>query len=97
MPAVMHGIDTVVLDVDGTLVDSVYEHAVAWGRAFHDVGLTIPSQVVHGAIGMGSSSWWRTWPATQPSVVSATRCGRSTTRSSTSSVPGCDCCRAPTG
>ncbi len=54
MPAVTHGIDTVVLDVDGTLVDSVYEHAVAWGRAFHDVGLTIPSQVVHGAIGMGS-------------------------------------------
>ena len=47
-------IDTVVLDVDGTLVDSVYEHAVAWARAFHDVGLTVPAQVVHGAIGMGS-------------------------------------------
>ena len=47
-------IDTVVLDVDGTLVDSVYEHAVAWARAFQDVGLTVPAQVVHRAIGMGS-------------------------------------------
>ena len=50
----MSGIDTVVLDVDGTLVDSVYEHAVAWARAFQDVGLTVPAQIVHGAIGMGS-------------------------------------------
>ncbi len=49
-----HAIDTVVLDVDGTLVDSVYEHAVAWGRAFHDVGLTVSSRAVHGAIGMGA-------------------------------------------
>jgi HAD superfamily hydrolase (TIGR01549 family) len=46
--------DTVVVDVDGTLVDSVYEHAVAWGRAFHDVGLSVPSSAVHAAIGMGS-------------------------------------------
>ena len=47
MSADTQSIDTVVLDVDGTLVDSVYEHAVAWARAFHDVGLTVPAQVVH--------------------------------------------------
>lgn len=31
--------DTVLLDVDGTLVDSSYHHAVAWHRAFaaHDL------------------------------------------------------------
>ena len=30
--------DTVVLDVDGTLVDSVYTHVHAWCRAFHAIG-----------------------------------------------------------
>jgi len=31
--------DTVVLDVDGTLVDTVYQHVVIWAEAFaaHDV------------------------------------------------------------
>jgi beta-phosphoglucomutase-like phosphatase (HAD superfamily) len=29
--------DTVVLDVDGTLLDSNYHHTVAWGRAFESV------------------------------------------------------------
>ncbi len=44
---------TVVLDLDGTLVDSVYHHVVAWTSAFHDVGLHVPSTAVHHAIGMG--------------------------------------------
>ena len=44
---------TVVLDIDGTLVDSVYLHVHAWSRAFHQVGLTVPSHRIHGAIGMG--------------------------------------------
>ncbi len=43
----------VVLDLDGTLVDSVYEHVVAWHAAFHDVGLHVGAVRVHEAIGMG--------------------------------------------
>lgn len=43
----------VVLDLDGTLVDSVYEHVVAWHAAFHDVGLHVSAMRVHQAIGMG--------------------------------------------
>jgi phosphoglycolate phosphatase-like HAD superfamily hydrolase len=43
----------VVLDLDGTLVDSVYEHVVAWHAAFHDVGLHVSSVRLHEAIGMG--------------------------------------------
>ena len=43
----------VALDIDGTLVDSVYLHVHAWSRAFHQVGLTVPSHRIHGAIGMG--------------------------------------------
>ncbi len=47
-------IDVVVLDVDGTLVDSVYQHTVAWADAFRAVGVPVPAHRVHRAIGMGS-------------------------------------------
>ncbi|WP_439938051.1 HAD family hydrolase [Nocardia sp. N13] len=43
----------VVLDLDGTLVDSVYQHVVAWQAAFHDVGRHVSSVRIHEAIGMG--------------------------------------------
>ena len=46
-------IDTVILDVDGTLVDSNYHHAVAWARAFAQYDLTVPLWRIHRAIGMG--------------------------------------------
>jgi HAD superfamily hydrolase (TIGR01549 family) len=45
--------NTVVLDVDGTLVDTNYHHTVAWVRAFRSVDLTVPAWRVHRAIGMG--------------------------------------------
>lgn len=45
--------DTVVLDVDGTLVDSVYHHVWAWQHAFAEVGVDVPLWQVHRAIGMG--------------------------------------------
>lgn len=44
---------TAVLDLDGTLVDSVYVHVLAWQAAFRDVGLEIPAHRLHGLIGMG--------------------------------------------
>ena len=42
-----------ILDVDGTLVDTNYQHAIAWFRAFlrHDV--VVPVWRVHRHIGMG--------------------------------------------
>ena len=43
----------VVLDLDGTLVDSVYQHVVSWQAAFHDVGLHVGAVRIHEAIGMG--------------------------------------------
>ena len=43
----------VVLDLDGTLVDSVYQHVVSWQAAFHDVGLHVSSVRIHESIGMG--------------------------------------------
>lgn len=45
--------DTILLDVDGTLVDSTYVHALAWIRAFRSVGENPPWARVHRAIGLG--------------------------------------------
>ena len=45
--------NTLVLDVDGTLVDTNYHHVVAWLRAFRGVDVTVPAWRVHRAIGMG--------------------------------------------
>ena len=45
--------DVAVLDLDGTLVDSVYVHAIAWREAFCQVGLDVPTYRLHRAIGMG--------------------------------------------
>jgi phosphoglycolate phosphatase-like HAD superfamily hydrolase len=46
-------IDTVILDVDGTLVDSNYHHTLAWSRAFGRHDLDPPLWRIHRAIGMG--------------------------------------------
>jgi len=46
-------IDTVILDVDGTLVDSNYQHALAWARAFAHHELFPPVWRIHRAVGMG--------------------------------------------
>jgi HAD superfamily hydrolase (TIGR01549 family) len=43
----------VVLDVDGTLVDTNYQHALAWHLAFRAHGRNIPAWRAHRHIGMG--------------------------------------------
>jgi len=42
-----------VLDVDGTLVDTNYQHALAWYRALRGLGATFPLWRIHRLIGMG--------------------------------------------
>ncbi len=42
-----------ILDVDGTLVDTNYHHAVAWYRAFRQHGVVLPLWRIHRHIGMG--------------------------------------------
>jgi HAD superfamily hydrolase (TIGR01509 family) len=42
-----------ILDIDGTLVDTNYHHAVAWYRAFLQSGLVLPLWRIHRHIGMG--------------------------------------------
>ncbi len=42
-----------LLDIDGTLVDSNYQHAIAWYRAFREHELTPPVWRIHRHIGVG--------------------------------------------
>ncbi len=47
-----HGL-TIIVDIDGTLVDSNYHHAIAWSRALRQVGVLAPLWRIHRHIGMG--------------------------------------------
>jgi HAD superfamily hydrolase (TIGR01549 family) len=42
-----------LLDVDGTLIDANYQHALAWYRAFREFDITLPIWRIHRAVGMG--------------------------------------------
>jgi HAD superfamily hydrolase (TIGR01509 family) len=42
-----------VLDIDGTLVDTNYHHALAWFRAFREHGIVLSLWRIHRHIGMG--------------------------------------------
>ena len=42
-----------ILDIDGTLVDTNYQHAIAWYRAFRRHGIVLPVWRIHRHIGMG--------------------------------------------
>ena len=42
-----------ILDIDGTLVDTNYQHAIAWYRAFRSQGIGLPVWRIHRHIGMG--------------------------------------------
>ena len=45
--------DTAIFDVDGTLVDTNYHHALAWFRAMRRYDITRPMWRIHRGIGMG--------------------------------------------
>jgi HAD superfamily hydrolase (TIGR01509 family) len=42
-----------ILDIDGTLVDTNYQHALAWYRAFREHGIVLPVWRIHRHVGMG--------------------------------------------
>lgn len=46
--------NAVLLDLDGTLVDSMYLHVLTWGQALREHGLDVPLWRIHTGIGMGS-------------------------------------------
>lgn len=48
---------TLILDIDGTLVDTNYHHAIAWQRAFRTHGHSIPAWRIHRHVGMGGDQF----------------------------------------
>lgn len=47
--------EVVVLDIDGTLMDTNYLHTEAWARAFEEVGHRVPRAELHRQVGKGSN------------------------------------------
>jgi HAD superfamily hydrolase (TIGR01549 family) len=45
-----------ILDIDGTLVDTNYHHAVAWYRAFRQQSIALPIWRIHRHMGMGGDN-----------------------------------------
>lgn len=45
----------VLMDIDGTLVDSNYLHVEAWAHAFADVGVAVPAWRIHRSIGLDAA------------------------------------------
>jgi HAD superfamily hydrolase (TIGR01509 family) len=47
------GMAVAILDIDGTLVDTNYQHAIAWHRAFRAHGIPLAVWRIHRHLGMG--------------------------------------------
>lgn len=47
-----HGTTAFIFDLDGTLVDSVYQHVLAWGAALESEGIELSVWRIHRKIGM---------------------------------------------
>jgi HAD superfamily hydrolase (TIGR01549 family) len=47
------GAAAAIVDIDGTLVDTNYHHALAWYRALRQNGVVVPLWQIHRHIGMG--------------------------------------------
>src|SRR2546429_4503963 len=50
--AVERPMQALIFDLDGTLVDTVYPHVVAWQQALEEAGMTIHGWGIHPRIGM---------------------------------------------
>jgi HAD superfamily hydrolase (TIGR01549 family) len=48
-----------IFDLDGTLIDTVYGHVIAWQRALAEVGLPVDGWKVHRRIGMSGGLFAR--------------------------------------
>jgi len=66
-------IRAVLLDIDGTLVDTNYLHLEAWARAFREIGLSIPRSVLHRHLGKGSDQFLPTFVHDEVAAAQADR------------------------
>ena len=45
-----------LFDLDGTLIDTAYEHVLTWSSAFRSAGMMVPNWEIHRRIGMSGKS-----------------------------------------
>ncbi len=50
-------IKAIIFDVDGTLIDSVSEHAESWVRTFKEFGKDVSIEETRKLVGMGSDQF----------------------------------------
>ena len=50
--AVSQGKPAFLFDLDGTLIDSVYQHVLAWREALHELGIELSTWRIHRRVGM---------------------------------------------
>ncbi len=60
---------TILFDLDGTLVDTVYQHVSAWSVALRSVGIMIPQWKIHRRVGMSGRSMVQQLLAEQGSTL----------------------------
>lgn len=53
----MSDLPAFLFDLDGTLIDSVYEHVETWSKALNTVDIVIPQWKLHRRIGMSGQSF----------------------------------------
>ena len=58
-PAKTGELPAVLFDLDGTLVDSVYQDVQAWHDTLRDEGITVPAWKIHRRVGMSGESFLR--------------------------------------
>jgi beta-phosphoglucomutase-like phosphatase (HAD superfamily) len=46
-----------LFDLDGTLIDSVYEHVTSWADALKSAGIVIPQWKIHRRVGMSGKAF----------------------------------------
>jgi HAD superfamily hydrolase (TIGR01509 family) len=59
-PAAAQTLPPLLLDLDGTLVDSVYEHVMAWREALEESEIRFPNWKIHRRIGMSGKMFLST-------------------------------------
>src|SRR2546427_8778802 len=57
--AVERPMQALIFDLDGTLVDTVYPHVVAWQQALEEAGMTIDGWRIHRRLGMSGGLFTR--------------------------------------
>ncbi len=55
----MTRLPAVLFDLDGTLLDSVYEHVDAWSATLRNAGIIVPKWRIHRRVGMAGESFVR--------------------------------------